>query len=107
MRGAAAFARMFRQGRRIEGEYLQLLVVASNSSTGRVGYVIGKQQLPRAVDRNRLRRAMREAVRRRRPAINAFDVVLRLRRPCLSAAVRSLGVEAATLLDKITRPALQ
>lgn len=98
---------MFRQGRRVEGEYLQLLVAPSSSSTGKVGYVIGKQQLPRAVDRNRLRRAMREAVRRRRPAINAFDVVLRLRRPCLSAAIRALALEAGSLLDKLTPPSPQ
>ena len=39
---------------------------------GRVGYVIGTKQLPRAVDRNRLRRMLREAIRARRPALSGL-----------------------------------
>ena len=62
MRGAAAFARLFRQGRRIEAEHLQLLAVPAGGPIGQVGYVIGKQQLKLAVDRNRLRRRLRAIV---------------------------------------------
>ncbi|MGH8713090.1 MAG: ribonuclease P protein component [Casimicrobiaceae bacterium] len=99
MRGAAAFARLFRQGRRIEAEHLQLLAAPAAGAIGRVGYVIGKQQLSLAVDRNRLRRMLREAVRRRRPALDAFDIVLRLRRRSQPAGLRAIGEEAAVLLD--------
>lgn len=102
MRGAAAFARLFRQGRRIEADHLQLLAVPAGGAIGQVGYVIGKQQLKLAVDRNRLKRMLREAVRRRRPALDRFDIVLRLRRGCAPAGIAAVGAEAAQLLDALT-----
>lgn len=71
---------------------------------GRVGYVIGKQQLPRSVDRNYVRRMMREAVRLRRPAVNRYDIVLRLRASCRRVALPGLAREAAELLDALIAP---
>jgi ribonuclease P protein component len=102
LRGAAAFARLFRQGRRIEAEHLQLLAVPAGGPIGQVGYVIGKQQLKLAVDRNRLKRMLREAVRLRRPGLDRFDIVLRLRRGCSPAGIVALGAEAGRLLDALT-----
>lgn len=105
MRGAEAFGRLFRQGRRIEAEHLQLLAAPAEGAIGRVGYVIGKQQLTLAVDRNRLKRMLRETVRRRRPALDAFDIILRLRRACPPTEIVAVGAEAARLLDALA-PAL-
>jgi ribonuclease P protein component len=101
LRGAAAFAAVFRRGQRFDGERLQLVAVAAGGPDGRVGYVIGKKLLARAVDRNRLKRMLREAVRARRPAMNAFDVVVRLRRPCAAADIARAVVEATALLDAL------
>lgn len=66
--------------------------------------MIGKQQLPRSVDRNYVRRMMREAVRLRRPAVCRYDIVLRLRAPCKRAALPGLANEAAELLDALIAP---
>ena len=96
---------MFRSGRRFEGSRLQILAVPTSSTTGRVGYVIGKKLLGRAVDRNRLKRMLREAIRARRPAIDAFDLILRLRQPCPRAELAGVATEAATLLDALASPA--
>lgn len=96
-----AFARLIRDGRRIDAGYLQLLAAPAADAIGRVGYVIGKQQLSLAVDRNRLRRTLREAVRQRRPALDAFDIVLRLCRRCHAAQLQAVGSEAAALLDAL------
>jgi ribonuclease P protein component len=105
LRGAAAFAAVFRSGRRFEASRLQLLAIAVTGHTGRVGYVIGKKLLGRAVDRNRLKRMLREIIRRRRPAMNAFDLVLRLRQPCATAELGGVAAEAAMLLDSLlSRP---
>jgi ribonuclease P protein component len=65
---------------------------------GRVGYVIGKKALPRAVDRNRVRRVLRVAVARARPGVEAWDVILRLKRGCTRDEVRAVAAEATTLL---------
>ena len=69
---------------------------------GRVGFVIGKKQLAGAVERNYLRRLLREAVRQRRPALDSFDIVLRLRVPCSPETLPSLLREASELLATLT-----
>ncbi len=95
---------MFRSGRRFEGNRLQILAVPTSGATGRVGYVIGKKLLGRAVDRNRLKRMLREAIRGRRPALNAFDLIVRLRQPCPAAEIGGVAAEAAALLDALASP---
>jgi ribonuclease P protein component len=65
--------------------------------------VIGRRQLSRAVDRNRLRRLFREAVRVRRPVTRSYDIVVRLRDTCLRADVPEVAAEAASLLDGLAR----
>jgi ribonuclease P protein component len=81
---------------------LQLLAVPAEDGPGRVGFVIGKKLLGSAVDRNYLRRLLREAVRQRRPAVNQFDIVLRLRNACAPAMLSTLSREASELLGTLT-----
>jgi ribonuclease P protein component len=102
LRGAAQFAAVLRAGRRFEGKRLQLVAARAAGPVGRVGYVIGSKNLKRAIDRNRLRRMLREAIRARRLALNAFDVVLRLRQPCAPAEVTMAAAEGRSLLDALT-----
>ncbi len=78
-----------------------MLAAPAAGAAGRVGYVIGKQQLGQAVDRNYARRVLREAVRMRRPALNRFDIVVRLRGRCERAALPKLALEAGELLDAL------
>jgi ribonuclease P protein component len=63
-----------------------------------VGFVIGKKALRNAVDRNRVRRVLRVAVAQLRPAIEAFDVILRLKRGCTRHEVPAVAAEATDLL---------
>jgi len=100
LRGPAAFAAVFRGGHRFEAARLQILALPT-AGAGRVGYVIAKKLLGRAVDRNRLKRLLREVIRRRRPAVDAFDVVIHLRRPCAAAELVGLAAEADGLLDSL------
>jgi ribonuclease P protein component len=72
-----------------------------------VGYVIGKKALPRAVDRNRVRRVLLVAVAGARPAIEAWVVILRLKRGCVGADVRAVAAEAAALLAALPAPQSQ
>jgi ribonuclease P protein component len=93
---------LFQAGRRLNGAHLQLLASPAERPVGRVGFVIGKKQLAGAVERNYLRRLLREAVRQRRPALDSFDIVLRLRIPCPPATLPSLLREASELLGTLT-----
>jgi ribonuclease P protein component len=91
---------LFQAGRRLNGAHLQLLASPAERAVGRVGFVIGKKQLASAVERNYLRRLLREAVRR--PDLDAFDIVLRLRISCSPATLPGLLREASELLDTLT-----
>jgi len=93
---------LFQAGRRLNGAHLQLLASPAERSIGRVGFVIGKKQLASAVDRNYVRRLLREAVRARRPALEAFDIVFRLRTACSPATLSGLLREASELLGTLT-----
>lgn len=95
------FDALFRRGQRREGDYLQLVFAPASEPPGKVGYVLGRKALALAVDRNRVRRMLRERVRAARPAIEAFDIIVRLKRRCARAEFRAVADEAARLLAKL------
>ncbi|MEP7180792.1 MAG: ribonuclease P protein component [Betaproteobacteria bacterium] len=98
MTGAGAYEALFRHARRRDGDFVQLLSMPASRVPGRAGFVLARKALPRAVDRNRIRRLFREALRRARPAIEAHDVILRLKRGCPRTQFRAVGAEAGRLL---------
>lgn len=55
----------------------------------------------RAVDRNRLRRLLRESVRSVRPAVEGFDIILRVKRQVRSTDIASANAEAGWLLARL------
>jgi ribonuclease P protein component len=99
--GHGAFDAVFRNGRRIEGLYLQLIVAPAPASGGRSGYVIGRKVAPRAVDRNRIRRKLREAVRALPAATLRHDVVLRVTRARNRAEQDAAALEASRFLAEL------
>jgi ribonuclease P protein component len=60
--------------------------------------VVGRKALPRAVDRNRFKRKVREALRRARPAIEAYDLIVRLKRPAPGPELDAAAEEVAGLI---------
>ena len=80
---------------------MQLVAAAAARTPGRIGYVIGRKTLPRAVDRNRLRRRLREVVRALRPALTAYDVILRVKKVSNSVELDAAVTEAASLLAEL------
>ena len=99
--GHGAFESVLRQGRRVEGLYLQLIVAPAPASGGRIGYIIGRKVSTRAVDRNRIRRKLREAVRAQPDATRAHDVVLRVTRARNRVEQDAAALEAARLLGEL------
>jgi ribonuclease P protein component len=100
LRGASAFDSLFRHGRRIDGRYLQC-VVAATAAQGRVGWVISRKHVPRAVDRNRLRRQIREMLRTARVKFVHYDLIVRVKRPLVAADLPAAAAEARALLDSL------
>jgi ribonuclease P protein component len=95
---------VFRDGRRYTGRHVQVIAAPASDEGGggRLGYIIPKQHFRRAVDRNYVRRILREALRQRGVALGGFDIVMRLRAGCPRAALAGLAVETAGLLDALT-----
>jgi ribonuclease P protein component len=89
---------VFRTGRRVEGLYLSLVVAPSAIPGGRTGYVISRKTAPRAVDRNRVRRKLREVVRALRPGLPPLDVIVRVKRARNRADQDAVAQEALRLL---------
>jgi len=69
VRGKSTVSRLFSRGRRLKGESLLLIysfarpVEEDSKRPVRVLFTVGKKLAPRAVDRNRIKRLMREAYR--------------------------------------------
>ena len=66
-------------GRRRAGDCLEIAVGKNAVECARLGIVVGKKNLPRAVDRNTLKRIVREAFREHRSALPPCDIMIRLR----------------------------
>ena len=75
---SGVFRRLLQGRRRTDGPLE--LVFDRRPGRPRLGLVTSSRFLPRAVDRNALRRIVRERFRRRQQALDGLDIVIRLRR---------------------------
>jgi ribonuclease P protein component len=78
-----------------------LVAAPAERSPGRIGYVIGAKAIPRAVDRNRLRRRLRETLRAARPAIEIYDVIVRVKRAVQKNEISAAAAEGSALVEKL------
>lgn len=79
----AEFKRVFDQ-RRVHGNQL-FRVHFAPAESARLGIAVSRRVSARAVDRNRIRRQIRESFRLQRPALEAMDYVV-LARPAAATA---------------------
>ena len=64
---------------RASGQHFLLLVCENDVTVARLGIVIGKRRVKRAVDRNLLRRQIRESFRHRGCDLAGLDIVVLVR----------------------------
>lgn len=94
---------MVREGKRIRTEHLELRAIASPLPHPRVGFIVPKHGYG-SVERNRLKRRLREAARLELlPAIPAADVVIRARREAYGASYADLRLEVGSAGGRIIR----
>ena len=74
----ADFDRVFADNQRARTEYVVVMARPNPVGYPRLGMVIAKRLLARAVDRNRVKRCVRESFRQVLPALPACDFVVRL-----------------------------
>jgi len=97
-----AFERVFKEGRSAANALLVVRSAPNGVGATRCGFAVGKRLAPRAVDRNRTRRRLREALRTLSlPA--GTDIVVTARAPALTAPLSELRAALAGLLRRLTK----
>jgi len=99
------FSSVFGFRRAIRGQWLMLHYQPSQDAArgARIGLVVGKKQFKHAVDRNRVKRIVREQFRLRREALPAFDLVVRLHAKQAPLTGPALARDLNDLLDRLVR----
>ena len=98
----ADFDRVYKQGRRHFSSHMTVFYLEREDGSGlRVGFTVGRV-LGGAVDRNRMKRRLREVVRLRRPNLAApVDVVINPKKTLLKADFDELLQEISRAFDVI------
>ena len=96
-----SFDPVLRGGRKIRGGNLVVHALASPSGRSRVGLALPRRLAPLAVERNRVKRIVREAFRRHGVKSAGVDCVVALRAKVDSISGRELARELAALLDQL------
>jgi ribonuclease P protein component len=97
-----SFGPILRSGRKFRGENL-VLHARPGGPCSRIGVALARRLVPLAVNRNRVKRAVREAFRRHEVKHAAFDCVVAPRARMDHVAVAELVRELTALLDELRR----
>jgi ribonuclease P protein component len=87
------YRRVFAQPQRLATHHFTVLVRANGLGRPRLGLAISRKVVPRAVDRNRLKRITRESFRLNQELLGGLDVVVMARRGAVRARRSALGAE--------------
>jgi ribonuclease P protein component len=79
LRKTDEFSSVFRFKRVLRGTHIDIFFRQNDLGFSRLGFVVSKRVLPRAVDRNRTRRVLREAFRLSQHELGGLDIVIRLK----------------------------
>jgi ribonuclease P protein component len=102
LKTAAQFKQTLEGGRRLSGPPLSLVYrQPAAPSSPRLGLAISRRQLPRAVDRNRIKRLARESFRQR-DGLPGADVVLMASRPARERNNAQLRAALDLLWNQLT-----
>ena len=95
------FPRIERQGQRAAGSLLVVLArIRRDGRPGRVGFTVSKK-VGNAVVRNRVRRRLRDIVRRRKQWLDARDVIVIVTPEAATASSPMLATQLASLLERL------
>lgn len=93
---AGDFDRVFKSARRSRDGYFTVLYCANGLGYPRLGLAIAKKRVRRAVDRNRLKRIVRESFRQAKKQLTGVDIVIMAG----GRAVAAINAEIFSSLDE-------
>lgn len=94
--GASSFDRLFKAGRRFRTPILNAYTLPAATAASRLGITVSRKNVRRAVDRNRLKRLIRESFRLNAHRIANTDIVIQ-------ATPRTLSAQATDIRDTLER----
>ena len=92
--------RVLKTGARVSDSQLSFALVPNESGQARLGLAIAKKTIPHAVDRNAIKRQIRE-VFRQYPQLPEMDIVALTRRSTQTDDLTKIRQSAQTLFEKI------
>ena len=100
LREGSDFQRVWEKGKSWSHPLIILRALANGTPASRFGFVVGKK-VGKAVERNRAKRLMREAVRHRLAGITpGWDIILIARREADGADFQAVDAAVETLLTR-------
>lgn len=96
------FGRVFKTGRRHGDRYFSLVFAPGAGPEARLGLAISRKVSRRAVQRNRIKRVVRECFRRR-PDLPPVDIVVMARPGAAACDNRELSASIEALLERTAR----
>ena len=99
----ADFERVYKQGRRHFSSHMTVFYLRQAEGNARIGFTVGRV-LGGAVQRNRIKRRLREAVRQQRSILkNTVDVVINPKKSVVKVEFPILLEEVSRAFEVITR----
>lgn len=99
--GSAEFQRVFAGATRVADRYFTILARPNGIGRPRLGLAVSRRTARRAVQRNRLRRLVRETFRRRQAALPAVDLVVIAKPTAVAASAPRLHQALETLWSRV------
>lgn len=103
LRHAAEFRAVFAHGRKVVYPAFVLIAAPGNGAPARLGLALAKRRIARAVDRNRVKRVVRESFRRCRAELGSTDVVVLARSRTAELDNAALFIQLARAWPDVAR----
>ena len=101
--GPHAYAAVFAFKCWVTGERFQVYARPNGASAARLGIVVNKRKIPRAMERNYCKRLVREVFRVERDALTGIDLVVRPRSAVTPSFSKAARAEIRDLLHRAQR----
>lgn len=95
------FELVFKKGRIVSNEFLFLKLIKNNLAVSRFGFIISKKISKNATVRNKIKRRLREIIRKELAKIKQrFDIVIGVKAEILDKNYQETEKEVKSLLEK-------
>jgi len=98
---AADYSRVFKKNQRFSDRYWTVLVHQNKDADPKLGLAIAKKRAKRAVDRNRLKRVVRESFRHHSRQLDGLELVVMNRDAAASEKISTVRRSMDALCQKI------